>query len=568
MKRLCAVLLLLLAIFAMPSAAVAQDIVIGGKDITADTIKEGVGEKGFDWLKDKAKDAGKDWLFETGQSPTMREILDAALKRANGEGNDKRPLCQGAVMGKASSILTNLNYKTNVQLGGKLALETGAKMISLASGFGAAAGEGGTINWLIGQYADGAKDQAKDSAFDAIKKLFTDEKKPQFELFEAEGKDGKCDYKLRAVWDIVHGTYQVFISGDCHCEMVGNVGVAPQRLGKWWISFEGRLRVTVDKTKKEKAIKWVVLDVKKIDFDAQCDCSKRELKKPFTETQTACPPPVKGLTAEERAKIQADIDSKTAARKEIADKLKDAAAEQNAAKDNLAYDKAHPKSDPAAQKRELEKDQKRIDEAKAKEYELQAEDAKLLKEINDLKKKLESGTGAAPAPPPAKSSSGVGYEGDPFAMRILDAHNAERAAFGAPPLQWDGVLAANARGFADQLAGTGQLAHASRTGRGVERENINQGMVGWNTERMMDNWLRERANFVPGAFPNVSRTGRWDDVGHYSQIVWPTTVAVGCGLATGSGFQWLVCRYSPGGNRDGEMVGVPPPPELVAIEPC
>lgn len=566
MNRLCAVLLLIVAIVATPPAGTAQDIVIGGKDITPETIKEGVSEKGVDWLKDKAKDAGKDWIFETGQSPTMREILDAALKRANGEGNDKRPLCQGAVMGKASSILTNLNYKTNVQLGGKLALETGAKMISLASGFGAAAGEGGAINWLIGQYADAAKDQAKDSAFDAIKKLFTDEKKPQFELFEAEGKDGKCDYKLRAVWDIVHGTYRVFISGDCHCEMVGNVGVAPQRLGKWWISFEGRVKVTVDATKKPKAIKWVVLDVKKMDFDAQCDCSKRELKKPFEEKQAACPAPGKGLTAEERANIQSEIDAKTAARKEIADKLRDTAGDVQAAESALAYDKAHPKSSPEAQKQELEKDQKRIDAAKAKEYELQAEDAKLLKEINDLKKRLASSGGGAS--PPAKSSSGVSYEGDPFAMRILNVHNAERAAFGAQPLEWSPALAANARGHAEEMARTGRLAHASRAGRGDERENVNQGMIGWNTDRMMANWLRERTNFVPGAFPNVSRTGRWDDVGHFSQIIWPTTEEVGCGLAAGNGFQWLVCRYSPGGNRDGKTVGVPPPPELVAVEPC
>lgn len=548
MKRPCAILLLMLAILAVTPVAAAQDIVIGGKDITPETIKEGVSEKGVDWLKDKAKDAGKEWIFETGQSPTMREILDAALKRANGEGNDKRPLCQGAVMGKASSILTNLSYKTNVQLGGKLALETGAKMISLASGFGAAAGEGGAINWLIGQYADAAKDQAKDSAFDAIKKLFTDEKKPQFELFEAEGKDGKCDYKLRAVWDIVHGTYRVFISGDCHCEMVGNVGVAPQRLGKWWISFEGRVKVTVDATKKPKAIKWVVLDVKKMDFDAQCDCSKRELKKPFEEKQAACPVPGKGLTAEERAKIQAEIDAKAAELAKFEQRFRQLYAELGGAKSSGNADL--------------------IKEAEDKIKEASAEEAKLKKEVSDLKKKLESGKGATSPAPPAKSSSGVSHQGDPFAKRILDVHNAERAAFGAPPLQWDGVLAANARGFAEQLARTGRLAHASRAGRGDERENVNQGMIGWNTDRMMANWLRERANFVPGAFPNVSRTGRWDDVGHYSQIIWPTTEEVGCGLAAGNGFQWLVCRYSPGGNRDGKTVGIPPPPELVAVEPC
>lgn len=568
MRGFAAFFLLVMALVAVPQPSQGQDIVIDPKDISAEKIKEGIGDKGFDWLKDQAKDAGKEWIFETGQSETMRQILDAALARANGEGNDKRPNCQGAVMGKASTILTNLNYKTNVQVGAKLALETSAKMIGLATGFGAAAGEGGAINWLIGQYADAAKDQAQESALDAIKKLFTDEKRPQFELYETDGKVGKCDYKLRAVWDIVRGTYKVFISGDCRCELAGNVGVAPQRLGKWWISFEGHLKVTVDTTKKVKTIKWVVLSVDKMDFDAQCDCSKRELKKPFVEKQQLCPPQgaPKPLTPDERAKIEAEIESKNKAREELADKIKDAADELKAAENNLAYDKEHPKAEPEAQKRELEKDQKRIDEAKAEGRKLQAEDAKLQQEIADLKKRLESAGGAVPGP--AKSSSGVSYDGDPLAMRMLDVHNTERAAFGAPPVQWNDALAANARSYAEQLARAGRLSHAPRAGRGVERENVNQGMLGWNTDQMLANWLNERRNFVPGTFPNISRTGDWSDAGHYSQMIWPTTTDIGCGLATGSGFQWLVCRYSPGGNRDGQMVGVPLPPELVAVEPC
>jgi hypothetical protein len=253
------------------------------------------------------------------------------------------------------------------------------------------------------------------------------------------------------------------------------------------------------------------------------------------------------LTAEERGKIQVEIDAKTAELAKFEQRFRQLYSELAGAKSSGNADL--------------------IKEAEDKIKEAGAEEAKLKKEISDLKKKLESGKAPTP-PPPAKSSSGVSHEGDPFAMRMLKAHNAERAAFGAPPLEWSGVLAANAREFAGALARTGRLAHASRTGRGVERENINQGMLGWNVDQMLANWLRERANFVPGTFPNVSRTGRWDDIGHYSQMIWPTTEEVGCGLVPGSGFQWLVCRYSPGGNRDGETVGLPPPPDLVAVEPC
>jgi hypothetical protein len=40
-------------------------------------------------------------------------------------------------------------------------------------------------------------------------------------------------------------------------------------------------------------------------------------------------------------------------------------------------------------------------------------------------------------------------------------------------------------------------------------------------------------------------------------MIWPTTTDIGCGMDTGGGFNWLVCRYSPGGNKDGKPVGTP-----------
>lgn len=144
----------------------------------------------------------------------------------------------------------------------------------------------------------------------------------------------------------------------------------------------------------------------------------------------------------------------------------------------------------------------------------------------------------------------------PLDQRVLDVHNRERTALGVPPLRWNAGLAARAQDYANQLARTGQLAHASRTGRGIERENLNQGLPGWNTDQMMGNWLKEKRNFTPGTFPNVSRTGNWYDVGHYSQMIWPSTTDIGCGIAQGRRSKWLVCRYSPGGNKDGKPVGM------------
>ena len=57
-----------------------------------------------------------------------------------------------------------------------------------------------------------------------------------------------------------------------------------------------------------------------------------------------------------------------------------------------------------------------------------------------------------------------------------------------------------------------------------------------------------RAAFRPGVFPDVSRTGRWSDVGHYTQIIWPETQEVGCATALNASHEVLVCRYWPAGN--------------------
>ncbi len=45
----------------------------------------------------------------------------------------------------------------------------------------------------------------------------------------------------------------------------------------------------------------------------------------------------------------------------------------------------------------------------------------------------------------------------------------------------------------------------------------------FSIEAMVGGWASERRWFAPGVFPNVSRTGNWADVGHYTQMIWPAT---------------------------------------------
>lgn len=137
---------------------------------------------------------------------------------------------------------------------------------------------------------------------------------------------------------------------------------------------------------------------------------------------------------------------------------------------------------------------------------------------------------------------------------ILDLHNGLRKEVGARPLRWSGALTANAQRYADKLAVTGRVEHDSREGRENERENIIVGpLSGISPVQMAQIWANEKQHFRAGKFPDVC-TGGWTKCGHYTQIIWETTIFVGCGYAKVR-FVALVCRYSPPGNKDGHAVG-------------
>ena len=148
--------------------------------------------------------------------------------------------------------------------------------------------------------------------------------------------------------------------------------------------------------------------------------------------------------------------------------------------------------------------------------------------------------------------------------RFLAAHNQARAEVGSPPLQWDPALAAGAAAYAGQMTTSGR-AHASREGRNDIRENLLQSLRGDRSiEQMVGVWVGEKRNFVPGIFPDVSRTGNWADIGHYTQVIWPTTTSLGCAIHSDARFDWTVCRYSPPGNQDGRPILSGSRPQTIA----
>ncbi len=160
---------------------------------------------------------------------------------------------------------------------------------------------------------------------------------------------------------------------------------------------------------------------------------------------------------------------------------------------------------------------------------------------------------------PAQPSRPAAYYGLPEAPRgaallrgvMLDGHNAERAALGLPPLAWDETLAGEAARYATAMAGSGIFRHSARSERATPSgENLWAGPRGLHDYgAMLGTFLDERPLLRPGArLPDLSRSGRWQDVGHYSQLIWRGTRRLGCALAEGPDKDYLVCRYFPAGN--------------------
>lgn len=141
-----------------------------------------------------------------------------------------------------------------------------------------------------------------------------------------------------------------------------------------------------------------------------------------------------------------------------------------------------------------------------------------------------------------------------FNSRLLAAQNAERARIGVPGLSWDPELAADARVWANELAATGRFEHSpDDPGKPLQGENLWAGTPhAFSPEAMVALWVAERSDYRPGIFPNNSRSGDVERVGHYTQLIWRDSQRVGCANATGQREEFLVCRYSEAGNVTGQ----------------
>lgn len=145
---------------------------------------------------------------------------------------------------------------------------------------------------------------------------------------------------------------------------------------------------------------------------------------------------------------------------------------------------------------------------------------------------------------------------------MMTRHNEERARWHLPPLGWDDALVADAKAYSMRLAVREELTH-DQSIRGMQGENLWKGTRdGFTYDQMIQAMIDERRLFRPGLFPNVSTNGRWQDVAHYTQIIWPGTTRLGCATTRGIFDDYLVCRYAPAGNVTGQPVGGYVPPTI------
>jgi hypothetical protein len=150
---------------------------------------------------------------------------------------------------------------------------------------------------------------------------------------------------------------------------------------------------------------------------------------------------------------------------------------------------------------------------------------------------------------------GVPASAQSWETTVLTLHNQERARWRVAPLAWDLGLATSADLWASELARSNRWQHSPAQLRRGQGENLWMGTTGaYSVRAMTAGWVGERRWFRPGVFPDISSTGRWNDVGHYTQMVASGTTRVGCAIRANRHWTYLVCRYGPSGNVNGRAL--------------
>ncbi|XP_078311153.1 cysteine-rich venom protein Mr30-like isoform X2 [Crassostrea virginica] len=134
---------------------------------------------------------------------------------------------------------------------------------------------------------------------------------------------------------------------------------------------------------------------------------------------------------------------------------------------------------------------------------------------------------------------------------IVNEHNKYRAGVSPTAVQmgkmsWDDEIAMVAQTYADACKG---LVHDGNQQRSIPgRFSVGQNLASAGNDlswaEVIKLWYDEVKDFTMGG-PNELRK-----VGHFTQVVWSTSIKIGCGFAQCGSTRSYVCNYGPSGNYD------------------
>lgn len=168
--------------------------------------------------------------------------------------------------------------------------------------------------------------------------------------------------------------------------------------------------------------------------------------------------------------------------------------------------------------------------------------------------------------PPVVSTSPAAQPASMAGM--LESHNRVRAAVGVAPLTWSSTMTGYAQEWATYLANQNNCQMQHRSVAGIDPLKAGENLY-WASpltrtysdgrketsvqaitpSQVADAWASEQADYDYAS----NRCASGKICGHYTQMVWRTTLEVGCGMAVcpDKGQIW-VCSYNPPGNWVGE----------------
>jgi pathogenesis-related protein 1 len=132
----------------------------------------------------------------------------------------------------------------------------------------------------------------------------------------------------------------------------------------------------------------------------------------------------------------------------------------------------------------------------------------------------------------------------PVAVDMLSAHNAFRKQLGLRPLAWSDKLATAAQSWADTLLKQRKFYHQPQASYGENLFELRGGKA--TSDDVVHDWMSESLDY------DYASNRCYSVCGHFTQVVWRSTVEVGCAVARGGGREVWVCRYSPPGNVAGQ----------------